>query len=325
MTGPIRTLDPAAFEPHVIHGEERRWAETNCYVDVLVELLHGLGFEPIAALPFTLRCDFEGDQWTFFKFPHQDLLELFGLDIHELNPWRSLVHHVDEQISQGRPVLVELDSFFLPDTQGSAYKIAHVKSTVAVNELDIDARHMGYFHGQGYYHLTGRDFDDIFQIGGLVHDRMLPPYIEYVKILDRPVPSGGRALVDASIRCMSRQLGLLPNRNPFVAFRTRFEQDLEWLIEEPIDTFHKYSFATLRQYGACFELVETYLLWLSESGEGGLDASIEAFGAISEAAKSLQFQLARAVARKRELSLDTIDDMASLWSEGMTPLVERYT
>ena len=63
----IRELDPATYERHLIHGEGRTWAETNCYVDVLVELLHGLGFEPLASLPFTLRIDFEGDQWTFFK------------------------------------------------------------------------------------------------------------------------------------------------------------------------------------------------------------------------------------------------------------------
>ena len=101
MKGPIRALDPTTYEPHAIHGDGRTWAETNCYVDVLVELLHGLGLEPVAALPFTLRIDFEGDQWTFFKFPHADLLALFGLDIQELNPWRDLALHVE-----GRPAPV---------------------------------------------------------------------------------------------------------------------------------------------------------------------------------------------------------------------------
>ena len=28
----------------------------------------------MAALPFTLTVDLEGDQWTFFKFPLADLL-----------------------------------------------------------------------------------------------------------------------------------------------------------------------------------------------------------------------------------------------------------
>ena len=324
MTGPIRSLDPASYERHLIHGEGRAWAETNCYVDVLVELLHGLGFEPLAALPFALRIDFEGDQWTFFKFPHSDLLDLFGLDIQEMNPWHSLVHHVDEQVGLGRPVLVELDSFFLPDTQGTANKLDHVKSTVAVNEIDIEARHMGYFHGQGYYHLSGDDCSDIFQLDGLVHERMLPPYIEYVKFTDRPVPSPGPELVEASLECLRTHLALMPRQNPFVTFKARFERDLEWLMDEPIETFHQYSFATLRQYGACFELVETYLEWLGNNGEAGLDGSIEAFHEISSVTKVFQFQLARALARRRALDLEPIDRMGDLWRAGVEPLQERY-
>jgi len=324
VTGPIRALDPGSYQRHAIHGEGRTWAETNCYVDVLVELLHGLGFEPIAALPFTLRVDFEGDQWTFFKFPHADLLDLFGLDINELNPWRSLVHHVEEQIAIGRPVLVELDSYFLPDTHGTAYKLEHVKSTVAVNEIDLEQRHMGYFHGQGYHHLDGDDFAEIYQLEGLVHERMLPPYIEYVKILDRATPAGGRELVEASVVCLRHHLGLLPERNPFETFRCRFEEDLGWLMEEPIETFHQYSFATLRQYGACFELVETYLRWLTQQGETGLEGATEAFSTISSTAKAFQFQLARAMARRRELPLEPLDRMATLWQEGIDSVRERY-
>ena len=323
MNGPIRELDPVTYQRHLIHGEGRAWAETNCYVDVLVELLHGLGFEPIAALPFTLRIDFEGDQWTFFKFPHSDLLALYGLDVQELNPWRSLVHHVAEQVELSRPVLVELDSFFLPDTQGTAYKLAHVKSTVAVNEIDVEARHMGYFHGQGYYHLDGDDFADIFQLEGLAHDRMLPPYIEYAKIVDRPLPSGP-ALVEASLASLREQLSLLPTSNPFESFKDRFRQDLNWLMEEPIETFHQYSFATLRQYGACYELVETYLRWLAQNGEGDLDAATGTFHDISAASKAFQFQLARAMARRRELPLEPLDRMAELWTQGTDSLLELY-
>jgi hypothetical protein len=324
VTGPVRDLDPRTYTRHAIHGEGRAWAETNCYVDVLVELLHGLGFEPIAALPFTLRIDFEGDQWTFFKFPHADILELFALDINELNPWRSLVHHVDQQVALGRPVLVELDSFFLPDTRGTAYQLAHVKSTVAVNEIDVDARHMGYFHGQGYYHLDGPDFAEIFQLEGLVHERMLPPYIEYVKFVDGSAPASDAGLVEASLGCLRHHLRLVPARNPFLSFKERFQSDLEWLMGESIETFHQYSFATLRQYGACFELVETYLRWLAAAGETNLDAPIEAFRSISATAKALQFQLARAMARRRSLSLEPVDQMADLWVRGLEPLVERY-
>ncbi|MEM7432262.1 MAG: DUF1839 family protein [Pseudomonadota bacterium] len=318
------SLDPATYERHAIHGPDRCWAETNCYMDVLIELIHSLGFEPVAALPITLSVDFEVDQWTFFKFAHSDLLEMYGMEIQELNPWLSLAEHVERQVEAGRPILVELDSFYLPDTQGSAYNIAHVKSTVAVNEIDVANRHMGYFHGQGYYHLGGEEFGNIFQLDGLVHDRMLPPYIELMKLHKRPEDIVTRTLLEQSIQALRRELAMLPSTNPFNTFQSRFETDLEWLKSEPIDTFHLYSFATLRQYGACFELVETYLKWLTDQGESGLDRAIECFNQISATAKTFQFKLARAIARKKDLDLAPLAQMSELWENGTSDVAGKY-
>src|SRR4051794_14622893 len=99
MMKQVLPLDPTSYERHRIHRADRDWAETNCYVDIWIELLHAWGFEPIAALPFTFGIDFEGDQWTFFKFPHADLYDLFGLDVQELAIWRPLVAQVEEQVA----------------------------------------------------------------------------------------------------------------------------------------------------------------------------------------------------------------------------------
>jgi hypothetical protein len=320
----VKALSPASYERHLIHGAERTWAETNCYVDVLVELLHGLDYEPAAALPFTLGIDFEGDQWSFFKFPHEDLFALYGMEIQEFNPWRSLAQHVETQVGLGRPVLVEMDSFFLPDTAGTAYKLAHVKSTIAVNAIDIEQRYLGYFHGQSYYELTGQDFIDIFQLGGLVHERMLPPYIEYVKLRNMHEVPRGKALVDASLVLLRKHLQLIPRDNPFVRFKDAFARDFDWLLTQEMETFHLYSFATFRQYGACFELVETYLKWLQQQGQQNLDAAIQAFATISNNTKAFQFQLARAMARKRPIDLAPLDEMAAAWQTGMSQLLALY-
>lgn len=309
---PIIDITPDTYTRHVIHGEERVWAETNCYVDVLVELIHALGHDPIAGLAFTLSVDFEEDQWTFFKYPPGDLLALYGLDIQELNPWKSLAGHVAAQVHAGRPVLVELDSFYLPDTAGSAYQLAHVKSTVAVNSIDLNAKTMGYFHGQSYYELSGDDFDSIFQIEGLAHERMLPPYIELVKL--RSLHLSPQDLLARSLDTFKRQVILLPEDNPFVTFRQRFEEDLTWLLNAELEDFHTYSFATLRQYGACFELSHTYLQWLAERDVAGLQPALEASRFISETAKAFQFQLARAMMRKKPLSLGALDAMAESWA-----------
>lgn len=320
----ILPLDPATYRRHAIHGEGRTWAETNCYSDVIIELLHGLGHEPMAALPFTLAIDFEEDQWTFFKFPPGDLLELYGLDIQELAPWRPLAEHIETQVGAGHPVLVELDSYFLPDTAGTAYRLAHVKSTVAVNEIDLPNRRLGYFHNQGYHALEGEDFAAVFQTEGLVHARMLPPYIEYVKRAPRFSPLSPAAQVEASLGLLRRHLDRLPARNPFPAFRAQFQRDLAWLLDTDLEAFHAYAFVTLRQYGACFELAATYLGWLGTRGVDGVAGTQAAFDEISQSTKAFQFQLARAMARKKDIDLSPLEAMAATWEGAMDGLVRRF-
>jgi hypothetical protein len=313
MTKQVLALDPATYRRHAIHGEERIWAETNCYVDLWIELLHALGHEPIAALPFTLAIDFEGDQWTFFKFPLSDLFELYGIDVQELAIWRPLTAHLDEQIGRGHPVLVELDSYYLPDTAGTAYKLAHVKTTVAAVSIDLEGQRLGYFHNAGYYELRGEDFASVLRPAGL------PPYVEFVKIRgpgDQPMAT--------SLRHLRKHLALAPETNPFVRFKARFAQDLDGLLQESLDAFHQYSFATLRQLGACYELSATYLQWLAANGESGLDDSTDALREISENAKAFQFQLARAMARKKPLDLSPLDAMGERWERAIGGLKARY-
>jgi len=319
----ILALDPRTYRRHRIHVEERVWAETNCYMDVWIELLHALGHEPIAVLPFTFAIDFEGDQWTFFKCPLGDLTHLYDIDVQELALWRPLVAHLEEQVQRGRLVLVELDSYFLPDTVGTAYKQAHVKSTVAVNEIDAAGHSLGYFHNQGYYRLEGEDFLDLLRLRGEPDPAVLPPYAEFVKIR-HSTSRRGISLRERSLQLFRKHLEFAPAENPFPAFRERFEKDLVWLMQEDLDSFHRYAFATLRQYGACFELSQTYLQWLASQGEQGLDEAIHAFGTISESAKSFQFQLARALSRRKALDLSPLTSMSEYWQAGTSSLKARY-
>ena len=320
----VAALDPTTFERHRIHTSERDWAETNCYTDVMIEMLHGFGFEPSAMLAFTLAVDFEGDQWTFFKPPHADLLALYGFDIEELALWRPLAQHLEEQLALGRPVLVELDSYYLPDTAGTTYHRVHQKSGVAVNAIDAARAQLGYFHNQGYYALDGDDFREVLQTVGPAHDRVLPPYAEFIKWRPGFRAPRGQELRDASMALLERHVARIPRVNPFPRFKERFAEDLSWLLGAHIDRFHAYSFATFRQYGACFELAATYLRWLKGEGIDGLDGPITAIESISHATKAYQFQLARAMARKKPLDLAALDEMAAHWERGMGALTARF-
>jgi Domain of unknown function (DUF1839) len=316
-------LNPGSYQRHRIHGGDRIWAETNCYVDVWVELLHAWGFEPVAALAFTLAIAFEGDQWTFFKFPHADLDRLYGLDVQELAVWRPLVHHVEEQVSRGHPVLVELDSYYLPDTASTAYQREHVKSTAAIVAIDVAAQQLGYFHNQSYYFLEGKDFAKLFRLNAPEEPVSLPPYVEFVKRRARP-PLAGDELVLASLQMLRHQLRWLPESNPFEEFKARLQTDLGWLVDEGIEAFHLYSFTTLRQFGAGFELAATYLQWIQEKTAKPLGEPIAALTNVATNAKTLQFQLARAIDRRKPLDLSTLTDMAIAWRAALGRLKELF-
>lgn len=323
MIRQILQLDPQSYQRHRLHTQERDWAETNCYADVWIELLHAWGMEPIAGLPFTLGIDFEGDQWTFFKFQLEDLFELYSLEVQELAVWRPLTSHIEEQLSLGRPLLVELDSYYLPDTAGSAYQLEHVKTTVAVVEIDVENEHLGYFHAQGYYHLNGDDFANVFHRRGEKNPAILPPYCEIVKRRSAP-PLLGDELLQGSLRLLKRHLSRLPEQNPFEKFRSRFESDLTWLVNEPLAMFHQYSFATLRQFGACYEIAGQYLRWLDAQGIANLESPIQSVSWLANSAKTMQFQLARAMARKKPIDLDPIDQMADHWKTATDHLKAQF-
>ena len=320
----VRALEAATYQRHPIHGDGRLWSETNCYTDLLVEMVHGFGFEPVAMLPCTLGIDFEGDQWTFFKPSHADLYHLYGIDVQELMIWRPIADHLVEMVGRGHPVMIELDSFYLPDTAGSAYKLVRNKSTVGVNEIDIEHRFMGYFHNGGYHELRDDDFRDVLMLEGVPHERMLPPYCEFWKWRTGYTPPRGPALVEASIESLKRNVTRIPESNPFGRFRERFAADLEWLLQADIERFHAYSFATLRQYGSSFELAETYVRWLAANGVKGLDPVVEGFHFISEATKALQFQLARSMARRKPLDLASLGAMGERWAQSMGALQARF-
>ncbi len=79
-------------------------AETNCYVDLWSKSSMRLGLAPEAMLGFTLTQDFEGDQFTFFKVPLEDLEALYGVVATELAIFDTVENHVEMQIERVVPV-----------------------------------------------------------------------------------------------------------------------------------------------------------------------------------------------------------------------------
>jgi Domain of unknown function (DUF1839) len=315
---------PETYVPHGLHRGDRDWAESNCYVDLWIEVLHGLGFEPLAGLGFTLRTDLEADQWTFFKFPHDELFSLFGIEVIELNPWQSVLAQTVNEVHRGRIPLVEVDAFHLPDTAGTTYRSTHGKTSIGITSIDTEACHLTYFHNAGHFVADGCDFRGLFPTPE-ESPNLLPPYIEVAK------PSVGAALVaddlrEEAVRLLRRTLRRIPSDNPFERYARVFPSDIERLREANGVEYHSYAFANFRQFGAAFSLAAEHLRWLSAVGFSPSDDSaftraIDSFARISSTAKALQFQSARsAIAGKAIDASSRLQDLATCWEEGMTSL-----
>ncbi|MGV8937226.1 MAG: DUF1839 family protein [Allorhizobium sp.] len=313
-------IDLATYAPHALHASDRMWPETNCYVDLWIEVLSSFGAAPEAMLGFTLAQDFEGDQFTFFKVQLEDLERLYGIRVTELAIFDTIEAHVAVQIARGRLCLVEMDSYFMPDTRGIGYRQDHGKTTVAINRLDIANRTMEYFHNGGFFQLEGDDFDGVFQRN--IAEDALPflPYTEFAKFPHAPLKTC--ATRDMAKHLLREHFSRRPKDNPIRAFATVFPSQVEAVAERPFGYFHKYAFNTLRQFGANFELLANHLSWLAP--EGGYAGEVEQALKISESAKSVQFQLARAVTRKKFEPLATaLDPAAEAWDHLMTGLGDK--
>ncbi len=286
-------LDAAAYQRHALHAEERVWVEKNCYVDVWIELIHAIGCEPLAITPFVVAIDFEGDQWTFFKPPHDELRDLYGVDCQELNCWRPLIEHAQEHVAAGKLISTEADAWWLPDTSGTDYRRQHTKSTIVINELDLEARRLGYFHNAGYFTLQGEDFDKTFRLDALPDPAFMPLFAEFVRV-DRKVVRPQAELAAMSKRLLARHLVRRPVDNPIARFAARFAKDLPELQSRGLPYYHAWAFATVRQLGAASELMARYLEWL-----GGPAIAITSYDAISNGAKTFILKAARAVNSKK--------------------------
>jgi hypothetical protein len=298
-------LDPATYRPHAIHTGERTYTETNCYTDIVVELLHARGDEPLAAMGFLVRMDFEGDQWTFFKPPPEDLETLFGVDIHEMQPYRPLPAQLEEQLGAGRTMTIEVDSWHLPDTAATSYRSEHVKTSIIPEAIDLEAELLRYFHNAGFYELSGEDFRGVFRVDAL------PPYTELVRF-DAGTRLEGEKLREASHELLSHHLERRPATNPFERFGEQLVSVLPRLVDGEAADYHAYAFATVRLVGSAFEIAASYVDWLFGGGPAA-----GAFTRIVEGSKTLSLKLAR---RRPFDPAPTVAALAAAWDEGIGAL-----
>ncbi len=310
----------ASLQGCSLHSESRMWQEKNCYIDIWISVLQAAGLEAHACLGHVLSVDFDDDQWTFFKPSHDDLYALYGIEVQELTVWRPLIEHAAEQLKAGRLISTESDAWWLPDTAGTDYRRQHTKTTIVMNDLDLDARRLGYFHNTGYHHLEGEDFEQTFNLAGPPNPTFMPLFAELLK-LDRLRKRPGAELRAIARERLRAHVERRPATNPFLRFRDRFVAELPHLQERGLDYYHAWAFANTRQAGAAFEVAAQHLRWLDGEPRPGLAQAADAFEQIGAAMKSFILKGARLV-RSGKPADDTgmFDQAAANWQSAMDAL-----
>ena len=287
---------------HGLHSLERPWPETNCYLDLWIELLHALGRDPVPLLGLAVALDWEADHFTFLKPSASDISALTGVTLHELAIWDDTEAQIVGQIAHGAVALLEVDAFFLPDTGGNAYRGKHTKTTIGISAIDPGDRSIEYFHNAGLFRLSGDDYDGVLGRGG--YRTLLFPYAE----LARP---SGEALAPPLARQVARDVltRLAQTRspgNPIARFAEALPDLLARIGSDPARV-NALCFNTTRQLGGAFGLLSHHLMWLGEDGK--------AAATLAEQAKAMQFQIARCARRVRpDPAIATgLEAMAMTW------------
>lgn len=312
----VAALSPEGFIQHPLHRDESVWSNTNCYLDVWIELLHGLGHAPEPLFAAAVATTAQATQFEFLKVDHRDLEEVTGIRVGEHDIWLGLQEQVMLQLGLGNPMLIEADAFWLPDTRGVSYGQEHTKTSIVVLHADPDTRELVYLHNEGLHRLDGADFDHVLGAGrsqGIVPS----PYTELISL------EGLRGPQDVDAAAQTRRLLRLhaaraPQTNPVADLMEILRSRFAWLGENGMEGYHALCFETTRQLGVVSMLAAAACRH-AEVPE--LEPAVEAWTAVSEEAKGMQFQLAR-LARGRGSSAlaATMDSAVEHWAQAAEAL-----
>jgi phosphoglycolate phosphatase-like HAD superfamily hydrolase len=231
------------------------------------------------------------------------------LEVAEASLWLSVLETIESGVARSVLHTVEVDSWWLPDTSGTAYRTEHVKTTIVPTRVDRAGRTMNYLHNAGLFELGGDDFDGVF---GLTEQSavVLPPYIEQVRHHPDQVEQ------DAVVDLVREHLRRRPQGNPAARLVEGVERAMDWLPTRGMEQFHLWAFATLRQCGATAELLSDLAEQLDDVFAGAGGAAVH-FREVAANAKSVQFKMARA-ARGRTVDVgDALTTIAASWQSGM--------
>ncbi|MDO5619078.1 DUF1839 family protein [Kocuria sp.] len=307
-------LTVAGFTRHPLHAEDSLWSNTNCYLDVWIELLHGLGRSPEPLFAAAVAAETQVEQFEFLKIDHRDLEEVHGIRVGEYDVWQPLAEQVRTQMEAGNLMIVEADAYWLPDTRGISYGTEHTKTSIVPLHLNPAEQHLVYLHNEGLHELHGPDFD--FVLGEQRDRGIVPaPYVELVR-LDRLSAVSDDEARAHTVRLLGHHARRTGTENPAAHLMEVLRSRFDWLAETGMEGYHALCFETTRQLGVVALLASEAVRF---SRVEQLQPAADSYAAVSREAKALQFQLARVARGRRSASLETaMSSISDQWEQAAT-------
>ena len=257
--------------------------------------------------------DFEGDHFTFSKFPSEDLNLLYSVRVQELAIYDSLEGHLATQIERGRMPIVEVDGFFLPDTRGTSYRRDAPRRRRSPSTCSIrPARRRRLFSQRRIlFPRVATDYDGLLIDAGRRRRRPCYPYADFVKFGCHDDVGDLRAAARA---LLCKHVGERPTANPVAAFRSRIGEQAYAIAQKSPECVSRIRVQHAAPARRQFRTAGEPSRLARRRHEPLRRRRARVPSALSSGAKSFQFQLARAIARKR------FDGLAA----HLDPLVAHY-
>ena len=264
--------------------------------------------------------DFEGDQWTFFKPPPEDLELLFGIDIHEMQPYRPLplqARRADRQ----RPHADRRARLLVPARHRGDQLPQRARQELGRDRGDRPRGASGCATSTAPACTSSPARTTAASSASAASSStdVLPPYTELVRFDAGPALRGDELRDAAPARCCADTSPRRPASNPFLRFGHAARATTCracWRATSP--TYHAYAFATVRMVGAAFEVAASHVDWLLGRGRG--QSAATRCARIVEGCKALSLQ-ARPPARVRPERRRS-SELAAAWDEAMARLEE---
>ena len=311
-------LDPATYRPHALHAGERTYRETNCYTDVLIELLHARGDEPLAALGSHRAHGLRGRPVDVLQAAARATWSCSsGSTSTRCSPTGRCPRQIAEQLAAGRTLIVELDSWYLPDTAATSYRDrARQDARSPSRRSTATASGCATSTTPGCYELDGERLPGRRSaLGGGSADDVLPPYTELVAVRRRAAARRrGAARRGARAAAPSTSTRVRP-ANPVRALRRAARRAICRAARRATPPTTTPTRSRRSAWSApAFEIGASHVDWLLGAAATSAAAALRR---IVDGSKVLSFKLAR---RRPFDPEPAIDALAAAWDEAMTRL-----